>query len=240
LLSPVAAAGKRRLRKKGLFRQGLPLGTRGNPLSILRTLLFVVAIVTGCSKPEGLGPAPYVPPAAGTVYKYVGFQNTVLDSDGWRVRFADQKGRRATRVGVFITDDPDTPSKIDSAALAKLWPLANGKKASLRVTSGTYVSRWDFNVIGQAQVAVPAGTFETYIVQAMQRPDSITDPQKQTVFAYTWWYAPEVAAVVKFETTYYSGPAQGQVVRSMLEGIDSSKVGDTPKLRPLDSSDVRK
>jgi hypothetical protein len=222
---PVVAAGWRRLRKHQLVRQGLPLGSRGNPLSILVTLfLLTVGVVAGCSKPEGLGPAPYVAPGVGTVYKYVGFSNTVLSSEGWRVRFADQTGRRATRVGVFITDDPDTPSKIDSTALAKLWPLANGKKASLRMISGSYVSRWDFNVVGQAQVAVPAGTFEAYVVQAVQRPDSIVDPAKQTVFAYTWWYAPDVAAVVKFETTYMSGPAQGQVVRSMLESIDTSKV----------------
>ena len=199
-------------------------------MSVLQGLLLLtVAIVSaGCSKPEGLGPAPYVPPGVGTVYKYVGFDNTVLSSEGWRVRFADQAGRRATRVAVFITDDPDTPSKIDTAALAKLWPLTDGKKVSLRMISGSYVSRWDFNVVGQAQVAVPAGTFETYVVQAVQRPDSLSDPAKQTVFAYTWWYAPDVAAVVKFETTYYSGPAQGQVVKSMLESIDTSKV--TPSI----------
>jgi hypothetical protein len=211
-------------------------------LSILWALLLAGGVVTGCSKPEGLGPAPYVAPGVGTVYRYAGFDNTVLDSEGWRVRFVDQKGRRATRVAVFITDDPDTPSKIDTAALAKLWPLTNGKKVSLKMVSGSYVSRWDFNVVGQAQVSVPAGTFETYVVQAVQRPDSLSDPAKQTVFAYTWWYAPDVAAVVKFETTYYSGPAQGQVIRSMLQSIDTSKVNsvETPMARRLDSSSVKK
>jgi hypothetical protein len=212
---------------------------RGNPLSTPAALLAAI-MLGACSKPEGLGPAPYVPPAVGTVYQYVGFKNVVLASEGWRVRFADDKGRRATRVGQFMTDDPDTPSQIDTATLAKFWPLTNGKKASLRMISGAYVSRWEFNVVGQAQVAVPAGVFDTYVVQAVQRPDSITDAAKQTIFAYTWWYAPEVAAVVKFETTYYSGPARGQVVSSMLESIDSSRVKgvDTTKTRPLASSSV--
>jgi hypothetical protein len=214
---------------------------RGNPLSILAASLPALMVIAGCSSPKGLDPAPYVPPAIGTVYQYVGFKNVVLSSEGWRVRFADDKGRRATRVGVFMTDDPDTPSQIDTATLARFWPLADGKKASLRMVSGAYVSRWEFNVVGQAQVAVPAGVFETYVVQAVQRPDSVTDADKQTVFAYTWWYAPEVAAVVKFETTYYSGPARGQVVRSMLESIDSSGVKgvDTSQTGPLAYSSVK-
>jgi hypothetical protein len=211
-------------------------------LSILAALMPAVFVIAGCSKPEALGPAPYVPPAVGTIYQYVGFKNVVLSSEGWRVRFADEKGRRATRVGLFMTDDPDTPSQIDTATLAKFWPLANGKKASLRMVSGAYVSRWDFNVVGQAQVAVPAGVFDTYVVQAVQRPDSVTDAEKQTVFAYTWWYAPEVAAVVRFETTYYSGPARGQVVRSMLESIDTSRIKsvDTSKTGAPSLSSVKK
>jgi hypothetical protein len=49
--------------------------------------------------------------------------------------------------------------------------------------------------MGQAQVAVPAGTFDTYVVQAVQRPEDFGDPKKQTVFAFTWWYAPAIAAV---------------------------------------------
>jgi hypothetical protein len=197
-------------------------------------------MVTGCSdkQPEGLEPAPYVAPAVGTMYSYVGFKNLVLSSDGWRVRFADEQGKRAVRVGMFITDDPETPSRIDTAALRRLWPLSNGREVSILMTSSSgYKSRWLFKVVGQAQVAVPAGTYESYVVQAVQRPDSVTDPKKQTVFAYTWWYAPAVAAVVKFETRYVSGPAIGNTVSSMLQRIDTValKTADTAKVQPRDS-----
>jgi hypothetical protein len=207
-------------------------------LSLVGAVLLAAATVTGCGEtPKGLEPAPYVAPAIGTMYSYVGFKNVVLSSDGWRVKFADESGKRAARVGVFITDDPDTPSRIDTAALSKLWPLANGREASILMTSGDYKSRWLFKVVGQAQVAVPAGTFEAYVVQAVQRPDSVTDPKKQTVFAYTWWYAPAIAAVVKFETKYVSGPAIGNTVSSMLQRVDTValKTTDTSKVQLRDS-----
>ena len=80
-----------------------------------------------------------------------------------------------------------------------------------------------FHVMGQAQVAVPAGTFDTYVVQAVQRPENFTDPKRQTTTAYTWWYAPTVAAVVQFETRYYSGPMAGHVMQSVLRSIDTSR-----------------
>ena len=171
------------------------------------------------------------------MYSYVGFKNVVLSSDGWRVKFADESGKRAARVGVFITDDPDMPSRIDTAALSKLWPLANGREASILMTSGDYKSRWLFNVVGEAQVAVPAGVFEAYVVQAVQRPEAMTDPKTQTVFTYTWWYAPTIAAVVKFETKYVSGPAIGNTVSSMLQRVDTValKTTDTSKVQLRDS-----
>jgi hypothetical protein len=44
------------------------------------------------------------------------------------------------------------------------------------------------------------------------------------VFAFTWWYAPAIAAVVQYETRYASGPQAGNVVRSVLRGVDTSRV----------------
>ena len=191
-----------------------------------RTLavLATTAAVIACAEPKTLGPAPYVAPAVGTVYNYADFTNTVLASNGWRVRFADDSGRQATHVALFITDDPIKASEIDSAALASLWPLQNGKQVITTMRAGSHTTRWMFHVMGQAQVAVPAGTFDTYVVQAVQRPQEFNDPKTQTVFAFTWWYAPAIAAVVQFETRYYSGPQSGRVVRSVLRSLDTSRI----------------
>src|SRR5262249_5244467 len=156
----------------------LPLSTHASPRPraahgrvLVPMSLAIAMTIAGCSEPKPLGPAPYVAPAVGTVYNYAGFKNTVLASDGWRVRLADDSGRQATRVALFITDDPDKASQIDSAKLATLWPLETGKEATVSMRAGSYVSRWMFHVMGQAQVAVPAGTYDTYVVQAVQRPE---------------------------------------------------------------------
>jgi hypothetical protein len=201
----------------------LSLVGSGNPSGFFGAL-SIALVAAACAEPKTLGPAPYVAPSIGTVYSYAGFTNTVLASDGWRVRFADDSGRQATHVALFITDDPKEASKIDSGALAGLWPLENGKQAIVMMRAGSYVSRWMFRVMGQAQVAVPAGTFDTYVVQAVQRPEELSDTKKQTVFAFTWWYAPAIAAVVQYETRYASGPQAGNVVRSVLRGVDTSRV----------------
>jgi hypothetical protein len=203
----------------------LLLAVRSSPLFF--SALSIAAFSTACSKPKPLGPAAYVPPAVGTVYEYADFKNTVLASDGWRVRFADDSGRQATHVAVFITDDPTHASEIDSAALAKLWPLETGRETTLKIRAGSYVARWMAHVVGQAQVAVPAGTFDTYVVQAVQRPEAFTDDKKQTMFLFTFWYAPSIAAVVQYETRYYAGPGNGTVVRSVLMKIDTSHVATT-------------
>jgi hypothetical protein len=195
----------------------------------------VPVALAACSEPKPLGPARYVAPAVGTVYNYVGFKNTVLESNGWRVRFADDSGRKATHVAVFITDDPGRPSQIDSAKLASLWPLETGKEVTVTMKSGDYASQWMFRVMGQAPVAVPAGMFQTYVVQAVQRPEKFTDSKTQTIFGFTWWYSPKIAAVVRFETRYFSGPAIGQVVRSELQSVDTSHVASTPSAPPPQS-----
>jgi hypothetical protein len=206
-----------------LDSHGLPLLASGNPWSFVAVFSIAFIGFVACAEPRTLGPAPYVSPAVGTVYTYAGFKNTVLASNGWRVRFADDSGRQATHVALFITDDPKQASQIDSTALVGLWPLENGKQAVVMMRAGSYTSRWLFRVMGQAPVAVPAGTFDTYVVQAVQRPEELTDPRKQTVFEFTWWYAPAISAVAQFETRYASGPQSGHVVRSVLRSIDTSQ-----------------
>jgi hypothetical protein len=188
------------------------------------TVAFTAIVLQlSCSAPPPLGPAQYVAPAVGTTYRYIGFTNVVLSSEGWRVRFADDHGREGLRVGLFITDDIKHPSEIDSTALARLWPLHKGAETVVMTRRGRDQSRWMFKVIGEKYVDVPAGNFQTYIVQGVMRPEKLTDPKTETTLAFTWWYAPSINAVVRFETTYVSGPATGQVAISALEGIEAPK-----------------
>jgi len=192
--------------------------------------VVVLAAVAGasCSRGErSLPPAPYVAPAVGTVYRYVGFNNTVVGVDGMRTRFVDDSGRQGVRVGLFISDDAEHPARIDVAQVTALWPLEVDKQSDVRVHDGARAWLWRFKVVGEQNVNVPAGRFETYVVQAVQRPDSIRDPKsgQETVVGYTFWYAPSIAAVVRFRTTYFSGPATGKVVQSELRGVQSPGTG---------------
>jgi len=181
----------------------------------------LAALVAGCSLIEQpLEPAPYQPPAPGTLYRYAGFSNRVVSSDGWRTTVADDSGRVGSRLALFITEDPGRPSQADTAQLAALWPLETGKRVDLAVRSGDQSWQWKFKVVGEQRIAVPAGTFRTFLVQGVQEPEHSANPRRATRVGYTWWYAPAVAAVVRFETTYLSGPAKGRVVKSELIGID--------------------
>ena len=190
----------------------------------MASLACVAAAATAaaaCSqRGASLPPAPYVAPAVGTVYRYAGFSNTVVGAEGMRTRFVDDSGRQGLRVGLFLSDDPQHPSEVDSARLAELWPLDTGKQVTVVVRNGPSAWRWMFKVVGVQRVRVPAGEFQTYLVQAVQRPEPMPDPKTATVVGYTWWYAPSIAAVVRFKTSYFGGPAAGRVFASELRAVE--------------------
>lgn len=204
------------------------VAVRRRALLLLCAAAAAPSIAAGCSRGDRPLAAPYVAPPAGTVYHYAGFANRVIESSGWRTRFADDSGRQGVRVGLFISDDPQHPSRIDSTQLAALWPLTEGKQTTIVVRSGATAWRWMFKVVGTQDVTVPAGRFHTYLVQAVQRPDSGFDPRKSTVVGYSWWYAPSIAAVVRFKTTYFAGAAKGRVVASALERVESPPAAAPP------------
>jgi hypothetical protein len=189
-----------------------------------RALLCGVAAVSLVScdlQRKPLGPAPYIPPPVGSKLQYVGFSNVVVSADGWKVRFADDQGRQGLRAGVFITGDSAEIASVDSTDLSHLWPLKTGNEVVMHTRRGRESIRWMFKVVGQALIDVPAGTFQTYVVQAVERPEKFTDPKTQTTLAFTWWFAPAINAVVRFETTYVSGAEKGRVVASTLKTIET-------------------
>ncbi|HET7274848.1 MAG TPA: DUF3108 domain-containing protein [Longimicrobiaceae bacterium] len=165
-------------------------------------------------------PAPYVAPTSGTTYFYEGLSNTITAVDGWRTEFTDGQGREGARLALFITDTPQQPVEVDSATLGDLWPLDVNNTSVVKVHRGPEVWRLDFRVTRTQNITVPAGTFDTYVVQAVETPELVRDPQSASTAMYTWWYAPEVAAVVRFRTSYLTGPATGRVVESSLNRIE--------------------
>lgn len=196
------------------------------------TVLLAGAVAIGVTACD-LGPpeAPYVEPSPGTVYDYGDFTNTIVSADGWRVRYSDNHGRQGERIGVFLTGDPREPLQVESAVLDSLWPLRPGHETAFRVRRGPEVWRWELRVLPvEEEVTVGAGRYRTIVVQGVQTPELVRSPRTAAAVLHSWWYAPDVEAVVRFRTTYLAGPAEGRVMEGALQSI--RQADDTPTVAP--------
>ncbi len=156
--------------------------------------------------------------------------------DGWRTTFVDDRGREASRIGLFITEDPRQPLNVDSVALDSLWPLELGRKVQMKARQGEEVYRWDFSVLDTVTVQVPAGRFTTLVVEGVQTPELVRSPQGASTVLHTWWFAPEANAVVRFQSTYLMGPGTGRRFEGQLKAIrHESSPGAAPGVVPGDS-----
>lgn len=201
---------------------------------------LAAALALGASACD-LGPpeAPYVAPAPGTVYDYGDFTNTIVSSDGWRVRYSDDRGREGERVGLFLTGDVVEPLQVDPAVLDSLWPLRPGHETAFQVRRGPEVWRWELRVLPvEEEVNVGAGRYRTIVVQGVQTPELVRSPRAASTVMHSWWYAPEAKTVVRFRTTYLAGPGQGRVVEGALRGITSGgpAPAETPAAGRVDST----
>lgn len=178
-----------------------------------------LAALVACSAPPPPPTVGYSTPAPGTVYDYGTFTNTITAVDGWRTTYVDDAGREARRVALFITEDPRRPLRLDSAAVGGLWPLRLGAATTLRAHRGDEVDRWQFRVLDTTTVTVPAGTYAAFVVEGIVTPELTHAPAAASTVLNTWWYAPSAQAVVRFESTYLTGPAKGRRVEGELRAI---------------------
>lgn len=177
----------------------------------------IAVLVAACdATPQSV---EYVAPAPGTVYDYGTFTNTVTASEGWRVRFTDNRGREGERIALFLTGDPTQPLEVHPAALDSLWPLQIGRELAFPATRGDEVWRWELRVLPGERVTVPAGSFETILVQGVQAPELVRDPSTASTVVHSWWYAPAVNTVVRYRTRYAAGAGEGRVVEGELRAI---------------------
>lgn len=188
----------------------------------LRAAILLVFLSAGGAAAQGgvhLAPAPFQPPAVGTTYAFDRFVTTVTAVDGWRVDFRDPAGRPGSWVGVFLPDNPASRLALDDAALAKLWPLEVGNETVLETRRDPLRWRWTLRVVGTEVVTVPAGRFETYVVEGIEAPVIAASPTPATTLN-TWWYAPSVNAVVRLMTMRQMPGHDPAVFRAQLERID--------------------
>ncbi len=83
----------------------------------------------------------------------------------------------------------------DRAAPESLWPLSVGKSTSFDAHREHQVWQVEVSVTGTERVVVPAGTFDTFVIQKRERGIGHNSYRGTT----TYWYAPIVGSPVKYE-----------------------------------------
>jgi hypothetical protein len=106
-----------------------------------------------------------------------------------------------TRPGGFFS--PRSGSLYDANVLAGLWPLKVGKTVQFVQHLDKDAWRQTIKVLRTETIATPAGRFNTFVVQREARGLGATN----FLATYTYWYAPDPGAIVKFDVHQTAGAA---------------------------------
>jgi hypothetical protein len=166
-----------------------------------------------------LTPAPYRAPAPGTRWVYDTFAQRITAATGWRTTFEDAEQRAGALLGFFIPDNPAEPLTVSKGSLDGLWPLRVGVTTSLETSRGPLRWSWKFRVVDTERVQVPAGEFDTYVVEATQST-LVAPAGGAATTVTTYWYAPSVNAVVRLLSVRAAGVQAGQRTRAQLQRIE--------------------
>ena len=161
-----------------------------------------VAQGVAAAPPDGaLGPtAEFRCPASGTVIRNsTGGQLTFTDANGFRCGFTDETGQKHERYAVFV----DGYGRLARKEVEGLWPLKVGNTVSFHVSDNGPVQVSDkyfardlqetFSVGRQERITVPAGTFDTFVIDWTEQETGANPTGALT----TLWYSPSVGYVVK-------------------------------------------
>jgi hypothetical protein len=130
--------------------------------------------------------------------------------------FTDNRGRMGMFNALFIPDSPDQPLIIADSSLRRLWPLRAGNITDLVTRRGEVRNLWRITVVGAESISVAAGRFATYRIDGVEQTILTPNPKEAVVNIVTWWYAPSIAAVVKFNTLQAVGSRQGAMQKNEL------------------------
>jgi hypothetical protein len=135
-------------------------------------------------------PAPFNPAPADTYIETTADRQSVKSVSGFDVVFEDSAGARTSH-GLLISNRDEGSADVRNAA-GRMWPLTVGKSEMVNLSSSTPTTI-TFKVVRTEVIAVPAGSFYTYVVERRER---LTTEGTERIA--TSWYAPSVGAVVKF------------------------------------------
>lgn len=65
---------------------------------------------------------------------------------------------------------------------------------------------WRLRVIGTEEVTVPAGTYNTFIIEGIEAAQQSGPDLRPITTLYQWWYAPKINFVVRLMERRITGP----------------------------------
>jgi hypothetical protein len=143
---------------------------------------------------------PFAPaPAGTTVYSGVSGYIEIVAVDDMQVTTINAAGEISHRFGLF--DPLPIEAQLDARAPEGIWPLVVGKEISFARSRDD--SKWQetIKVVRTEHLTVPAGTFDTYVVERHTLGMGGNDFDGTSMY----WYAPSVGDIVKYDVTVKSG-----------------------------------
>ncbi len=126
-----------------------------------------------------------------------------IDDSTWKVRPADAGIRKPLQVG-------------------KEW---RSEASSTNAKTGeAYSLSWVTKVVAQEQVTTPAGTFDTYRVEAKMRQVNTKDQTRAAIVTHTFWYA---AAVKRWVKKKFEARLEGRLRESVSEVLTGYSLTDS-------------
>jgi hypothetical protein len=136
--------------------------------------------------------------------------------DGPRCWYRTRSGGIEARYGAFLGGDSAWLEQ-GGLNLRRLFPMEVGKQAWFvveGVTADGYGGSWDetYTVVGRERIKVPAGTFDTFVVewQELGRRGSLWEA------THKFWYAPAVGYIVKFRPAWHTSMKSWEATRVTL------------------------
>jgi hypothetical protein len=123
----------------------------------------------------------------------------VVGVDDMVMTMVNSTGSIDQRFGLFLSTGPER--NFDARAAESIWPLAVGKEVNLVLSRDSESWQVALKVLRTESLTIRAGTFETYVVERHDRGMGSNSYEA----IRTFWYAPSIGAIVKFDHRHISG-----------------------------------
>ena len=143
--------------------------------------------------------APYSPPPKGTAIETSAGLLTVDAVQGYDLRLQDSQGGFRNPYALLVPKRGGDTG-FSRRAVESMWPLQVGKSETIHYTTSAGGHEMTWKVPRMERITVPAGTFDTYVIELWERSVDYQYQAKETM-----WYSPALGYFVKFKQDLIAG-----------------------------------